>query len=155
MTFPMNTKYLIKCRRRTQIAMLHRKIPHFPTHPSCSACDDTHNLFNFHASVSACMCLELGFYASLMLKLHIQTHTDTRIRKRTQLPQSCATFGSQDFLPTFCFPLGQIMIPGRGFFLSILVAYLLQRLFAMPSFSFSFSFPFPFPFPLCDSDEGE
>lgn len=70
-----------------------------------------------------------------MLKLHIQihagthshahrhTHTLTHMLARAHSPQSCATFVVAQqgwgrgrevrsaFLPTFCFPLAQIMIP--------------------------------------------
>lgn len=73
-----------------------------------------------------------------MLKLHIQihagthshahrhTHTRTHMLARAHSPQSCATFAvaqqgwgwgrelrsaASAFLPTFCFPLAQIMIP--------------------------------------------
>jgi len=65
MTFPMNTKCLIKCRRRTQIAIFSRKVlePGWmgdgsptPIFRLFSACDDTHNLFNFHVSVCVRAC---------------------------------------------------------------------------------------------------
>lgn len=100
-----------------------------------------------------------------MLKLHIQIHAGTHTHARAHSPQSCATFAvarraarvASAFLPTFCFPLAQIMIPRHiasrtpataaipvplyAFRLPlfspavvgivVVAAYLLQRLFAM------------------------